>query len=85
MRAAMISLALLAGFIVPLDEAAGQSNCQSRCKGNSACLNRCANLPKRPAAAKQGQTASKPAVSPSGGPSGWRDRAFTTEGGAGGY
>jgi hypothetical protein len=85
MRTAMISLALLAGLIVPLDEAAGQSNCESRCKGNSACLNRCGHTPKRSAAAKQGQTAPKPAVSPSGSAGGWRERAFTTEGGAGGY
>ena len=38
MRAAMMSLALLAGLIVPLGEAAGQTNCESKCKGNSACF-----------------------------------------------
>jgi len=85
MRTAMISLALLAGLIVPLDEAAGQSRCESKCKGNSACLNRCGNMPKRSAAVKQGQTAPKAAASPSAGQNGWRERAFTTEGGAGGY
>jgi hypothetical protein len=84
-RAAMISLALLAGLIIPLDEAAGQSNCESRCKGNSACLSRCANAPKRSAGAKQSQAAPKAAISPSNGQNGWRERAFTTEGGAGGY
>lgn len=85
MRAAMISLALLAGFIVPLDEAAGQTNCESKCKGNSACLNRCGNPAKRSPQAKHSQAAPKAAVSPSGGQNGWRERAFTTEGGAGGY
>jgi len=85
MRTAMISLALLAGLIVPLDEAVGQSRCESKCKGNSACLSRCGNMPKRSAAARQGQAAPKAAVSPSQGANGWRERAFTTEGGAGGY
>jgi len=85
MRAAMMSLALLAGLIVPLDEAAGQANCQSKCKGNSACLNRCAQGAKPSPQAKHSQAAPKAAVAPSGGQSGWRERAFTTEGGAGGY
>ena len=86
MRTAMMSLALLAGLILPWDEAAGQTNCEKNCKGNSACLNRCGNAPKRSPAAKQAQPAPRAAVSPSGGgQSGWRDRAFTTEGGAGGY
>ena len=85
MRTAMISLALVAGLIVPLDEAAGQSRCESKCKGNSACLSRCANPPKRSSAAKQGQAAPKAAIAPSNGQNGWRERAFTTEGGAGCY
>jgi hypothetical protein len=86
MRAAMMSLALLAGLIVPLDEAAGQTNCESKCKGNSACLNRCATGVKRSPQAKHSQAAPKAAVSPSGGgQNAWRERAFTTEGGAGGY
>jgi hypothetical protein len=85
MRAAMMSLALLAGLILPLDEAAGQTNCEKNCKGNKACLSRCGNAPKRSPAAKQGQAAPRAAVAPSGGQNGWRDRAFTSEGGAGGY
>jgi hypothetical protein len=86
MRAAMMSLALLAGLIVPLDEAAGQTNCESKCKGNSACLNRRATGVKRSPQAKHSQAAPKAAVSPSGGgQNAWRERAFTTEGGAGGY
>jgi hypothetical protein len=84
MRAAMMSLALLAGLVVSLDEAAGQTSCAKQCKGNSACLNRCGNAPKRAIAAKEAQTTPRAGVSPSGG-QGWRDRAFTTEGGAGGY
>jgi hypothetical protein len=83
MRAVMMSLALLAGLILPLDEAAGQTNCEKSCKGNRACVSRCGNAPKRSPGAKQGQAVPRAAVS--GSQNGWRDRAFTSEGGAGGY
>jgi hypothetical protein len=85
MRAAMMSLALLAGLVVPLGEAAGQSNCASKCKGNSACLNRCGNGAKHSPQAKHSQATPKATASPSSSQNGWRERAFTTEGGAGGY
>ena len=81
MRAAMMSLALMLGLIVPLGGAAGQSSCEKKCRGNSSCLRQCAQPQKRAPQAKQ-QRQAPPAAADS---SGWRERAFTTEGGAGGY
>jgi len=78
----MMSLALLAGLIVPLDEAAGLTSCQRKCQGNAGCLSACRSVQKPPAPAKRQQAAPAPA---SNAQSGWRERAFTTEGGAGGY
>ena len=82
MRAAMLSLALLAGLAIPLDEAVGLSSCEKKCHGNSACLGGCKAAQKRPPPPDKARQA---APAPASGASGWRDRAFTTEGGAGGY
>jgi hypothetical protein len=68
------------GLILPLDEAAGQTSCDKKCQGNNTCLRKCGQPSKRAPQAKQRQA--PPAAADT---SGWRERAFTTEGGAGGY
>src|SRR5262245_3246649 len=84
MRAAMMSLALLAALVVPLDEAAGLTSCERKCHGNAGCLSACKSVQKPPAPAKRQQQAA-PAPAGNSQSGGWRERAFTTEGGAGGY
>ena len=83
MRTALVSFALLAGLVGPFNEAGARSACDSKCQGNSACLEKCGNAPKRSPQAKARQA---PPTAPSSPASrAWRERAFTTEGGAGGY
>ena len=83
MRTALVSFALLVGLVGPLNEAGAQSTCDSKCQGNSACLAKCGNAPKRSPQAKARQA--PPAAPSSPANRAWRERAFTTEGGAGGY
>jgi len=83
MRTGVMVVALLAA-LVPLDEAAGQKSCEASCSGNASCLKRCVSAQKQAPPARQRQAAPKPSSGSSSDTS-WRERAFTNDGGAGGY
>jgi len=85
MRTSVLLVALLAGLI-PLDQAVGQKSCEASCSGNAGCVQRCASAAKRASQAKQRHAAPKAApTSSSDSGNAWRERAFTNDGGGGGY
>ena len=64
LRIVVMLLALsLGGLSSPTREAAAQDACAARCKGDSACLNKCAQSRKKRPQARQGNAGPKPSSS----------------------
>jgi len=64
LRIVVMLLALsLGGLLSPTREAAAQDACAARCKGNTACLNKCAQSRKNRPQARQGNAGPKPSSS----------------------
>ena len=89
LRIVVMLLALsLGGLPSPTREAAAQDACAARCKGDSACLNKCAQSRKNRPQARQGNAGPKPSSSTGSDPTkeDWKSSIFdsTNKGGGGG-
>ena len=83
-RALLLSLLAASPVVAASNAAIGETVCESRCQGHSACLKRCADAPKRRSHVRQQPVRPYLSNDANDRVNDWRERAFRIEGGSGG-
>jgi len=85
MRIAVMTFLIAASAVVAGSQGAiAESACEAKCQANSACLKRCADMPRRRSHLKPRPVAPGMSNDADERVNEWRERAFRTDGGAGG-
>ena len=83
-RALLICLLAASPVVAVSNAAIGETVCEARCQGRSACLKSCADGPKRRSHVRQQPVRPNLSNDANDRVNDWRERAFRIEGGAGG-